>query len=396
MASGVTYVPTLEACCFSLPFRVFGYRLSIGLWLRRTKDTVYQPRKDTNDSVDNYQYSYLPGKRNIRVLELHPGASSDPLQGALLDVSLDDPTVDFEALSYVWRVACSTGDFESTIDLGGRKCRLGANLTNSLYYLRHESSPRRLWIDAICIDQCCLEERSQQVALMAEVYAHATSVVIWLGLASARSQLGLEILFFLSNSDKRIGSDGAPWDYLDTAEVEMALEDILGRSYFSRLWVVQEAALATHTNMCVGSTSIQWSMAQTRKFLARIKLAELSPSWQASDHLRRIDFRPLCELLEQSLAADAKRNGTVEIPSLLDVVHSVRHKKVFDDRDRIYGVMSLGTPAEIASFVPNYSLSWEETYRRFYDLVVSQVFSDPEITVDELQVQGEAQGEATT
>lgn len=222
--------------------------------------------------------------------------------------------------------------------------------------------------------------------LMAEIYARCTSVLIWLGLPGPQSQLGLEILAFLGTSDARIGSGDAPWDQLPSGEVESALRDILGRQYFQRLWVVQEAALASHVTMLVGRTAMAWSRRErARRFLARIKMAELSPSWQNSEGLRLVDFRPVRELLKQSLAAEARRHGTVEVPSLLDVVHSIRHRQVTDPRDHIYGVMSLVTPAEVAGLVPDYSLSWEETYRRFYDLVESQVLEDPELTVEDMK-----------
>ena len=41
--------------------------------------------------------------------------------------------------------------------------------------------PVRIWIDAICIDQSNLIERSEQVALMQHIYAKAAAVLIWLG-----------------------------------------------------------------------------------------------------------------------------------------------------------------------------------------------------------------------
>lgn len=100
--------------------------------------------------------------------------------------------------------------------------------------------------------------------------------------------------------------------------------------------------------------------------MAQIKMAELSPSWQQSEDLHRVDFRPLREPLEQSLAAEVRRHGTVEVPSLFDVVHSIRHRQVHNPRDRIYGVMSLVIPAEVAGFVPDHTLLWKETYERFY------------------------------
>ncbi|KAI3399514.1 hypothetical protein diail_6536 [Diaporthe ilicicola] len=365
MAGRITYVRKLKTHSLSLPFLVFGYRLSVGLWFRRTKDVVNEPREDISHAVGHYQYSAIPGERYIRVLELHPGAGNEPLHGTLNDVCLDDSAVGFEALSYVWGTDYENYETRDVIDLGrGQSLELRPNLRDALYHLRHESSPRRLWIDAVCINQYDTDEKMRQVMLMAEIYARCTSVVIWLGKPGPHSQLGLEILAFLPNSEQRIGSDSAPWDHLPSGEVAAALGDILGRRYFERLWVVQEAALATHIKMHVGRMCIEWSnRAQTRRFLARIKMAELSPSWQSSDDLRRVDFRPMRELLEQSLAAEARRNGTVEVPSLLDVVHSIRHRQVADPRDRIYGVISLVTPAEVAGLVPDYSLSWEETYR---------------------------------
>lgn len=333
-------------------------------------------------NLDSYQYSPLPGDGYIRVLELQPGVGNEPLHGTLSDVSLYDSELEFESLSYVWGDLSLSG---TKIDLGRGQCLpIQRKLEDALYNLRHKSKTRALWIDALCINQDDYEEKSSQIQLMAEIYARCTSVIVWLGMPDANSELGLDILSFLSNSNKRIGGGGAPWDHLPSEEVITGLQDILQRGYFHRLWVVQEAALAKRIQMYVGTTSIEWSRAQTRKFLMRIKMTELSPSWMESE-LSLVDFRPIRELLEQSLAADARRKGAVEVPSLLDLVHSIRHRNCADPRDRIYGVMSLVTPAEVAGFVPDYSLSWEETYRRFYDTLQSQVLKDPSITVEDMK-----------
>lgn len=40
---------------------------------------------------------------------------------------------------------------------------------------------RPIWIDALCINQDNLEERSSQVALMNKVYSRAYIAIIWLG-----------------------------------------------------------------------------------------------------------------------------------------------------------------------------------------------------------------------
>jgi hypothetical protein len=50
-----------------------------------------------------------------------------------------------------------------------------------LQQLRDEKRPVMLWIDALCIDQTNLEERSEQVKMMARIYSQASQVVVWLG-----------------------------------------------------------------------------------------------------------------------------------------------------------------------------------------------------------------------
>ncbi|KAI1142446.1 heterokaryon incompatibility protein-domain-containing protein [Hypoxylon sp. FL0543] len=273
------------------------------------------------------------------------------------------------------------------IDLGEQHyLPLRRNLTEVLHRIRHKQQPRTLWIDALCINQFDSAEQAQQLQLMADIYRGCKSVLVWLGIPTAHSALGMEFLSYLANSNIQIDSDSAPWNHFSPAESRAALQDILGRPYFQRLWVVQEAALAPRVVMQVGQLSLEWAHGPpTRKFLARLKMAELSPSWQHSEELRDgVDSRPLRELLEQSLAADARRSGTVEVPSLLDVIHSLRHRRVTDPRDQIYAAMSLASPAEVADLVPDYSLSWEGTYQRFFDLVERQVRGNPEVTLDEM------------
>ena len=47
--------------------------------------------------------------------------------------------------------------------------------------LRHTSQARTLWIDQICINQTDLQERSEQVRIMRQIYSKAQLVILWLG-----------------------------------------------------------------------------------------------------------------------------------------------------------------------------------------------------------------------
>jgi hypothetical protein len=50
------------------------------------------------------------------------------------------------------------------------------NLEYVLQYLRYKESLRVLWIDAICINQNDLNEKSKQVLIIGEIYSKATKV----------------------------------------------------------------------------------------------------------------------------------------------------------------------------------------------------------------------------
>jgi hypothetical protein len=85
--------------------------------------------------------------------------------------------------------------------------KITKNLWSALKQLRHTSSPRRFWIDAICINQNSVEERNHQVPLMSRIYKEATNVYVWIGDADIDSPLALaliEKIRFLQNYDRVI------------------------------------------------------------------------------------------------------------------------------------------------------------------------------------------------
>lgn len=147
-------------------------------------------------------------------------------------MSLDSPNK-YEALSYTWGSPSFAG---STIDLGDGRCLpLGLNLIDALYRLRDTKQKRTLWIDALCITQSNNEEKSKQIQLMTEIYQRCKSVVDYISIPTPDSQLSLEILSYLANSDIQIGDDSTPWHYLNSKDVQAALRDILKRPYFQRV-----------------------------------------------------------------------------------------------------------------------------------------------------------------
>ena len=125
----------------------------------------------------------------------------------------------------------------------------------------HEASsrsrPRYVWIDAICIDQSNIDERSSQVALMSDIYQSAESVRVWFGRKDETSELGIRSLRRLATimgQAEGLVSHVEPFTLAD----ETAMLDFLCRRWFQRCWIIQELLLARQIVCHCGDEQIVW------------------------------------------------------------------------------------------------------------------------------------------
>lgn len=147
--------------------------------------TTFDPT--TSYPVDAHSYSKpslnLAHGRQIRVLVLKAGRLGDPLQCDLEHVNLQQGP-SYEALSYTW--ANSKGDDSSsqTILCGPHKHTIGItkNCEAALLLVRNKKTDRRLWVDAVCIDQSNILERNHhQVKNMIATFHSAIRALVYLG-----------------------------------------------------------------------------------------------------------------------------------------------------------------------------------------------------------------------
>jgi hypothetical protein len=61
------------------------------------------------------------------------------------------------------------------------------NLWDFLHEARSRKDQRRLWVDALCINQSHIDEKNHQVGIMGEIYSKAAWVLVWLGAEKAGS-----------------------------------------------------------------------------------------------------------------------------------------------------------------------------------------------------------------
>lgn len=122
---------------------------------------------------------------------------------------------------------------------------------------RDEEEPEKLiWVDAICINQNDVEEKSAQVSMMDVIYSRATVVIAWLGPEDHHTAAGYRAHSTLTRytnqfRESRIepfnGTDEPNYTEarmpLITPEEWEGLASIYQRQWFRRSWIVQEAVL---------------------------------------------------------------------------------------------------------------------------------------------------------
>ena len=354
-----------------------------------------------------YKYAPLAAKdREIRLLTIFRGNPSDDIRISLRHASLPEnpkgpklgpnqvsnatdlpqdplmkestvfnatsgppmPTaVYFEALSYTW----GSAEDSRQIYVGGSIISVTNNLYIALGYLRREADDREMWIDAVCIDQSNLAERSQQVSLMGDIYRMAARVVIWLGPEQDDSDHALRILYntgsrvvvdwipeIISPSDSEVGkaeqhwgdtSQDLPYDQRDF----LAIYHLFGRSWFERLWIRQEVHLASSALLTCGSKTIPWDDFRRAVYCicfkhsaARQILGDLVSGYVK----RRYQVLHLCRSIAFNISFETLR-------------FNLRGIKWTDPRDAIYATLNvLQTPYQRLDISPDYTKKTSDVY----------------------------------
>ncbi|CAO2648034.1 Nn.00g089560.m01.CDS01 [Neocucurbitaria sp. VM-36] len=337
-------------------------------------------------------YSYVPlqGTDSVRLLQLKPGYSSDPLEAHLATYRLAEQC-SYDALSYVW----GEPDLTEKLDIGDRVLTLSRNLHTILLQLRLPDKVRTLWIDAICINQQDCFEKGQQIALMGDIYQQADTVLCWLGQLSTHRLWALKFLQKLAEDApeySKLEKDvGAYWtvtsvDYLllpgvdenliVAAAVEAHVEAIYESDWFTRLWIVQEVTLASNPMIVCDTFSLTWDEFEiaTRLISACLKRASSPPKalLSISDAYTLIHHRAKHSLHKRPITAPQICIEADPPWSLGCVAWNMRERDCKDDRDRVYAVLSLavnGNGLKIwvpEPFVPDYAQPIEWVYYQYW------------------------------
>ncbi|KAF5676136.1 heterokaryon incompatibility protein (het-6OR allele) [Fusarium heterosporum] len=323
---------------------------------------------------------------------------------------------DFIALSYAWKHPTkSDGESGHTVIVDGSPLEVAPNLYYALAQLQKSCRIRqgfRLWVDAICINQENKEEQGQQVARMQDIYQLAWQVVIWLGPEEQHSSLAISALHWLARESERSGSmddfyherfsiDMRPlfvsWPRYDSPmkkRVYEALFYFFARTYWRRMWVVQEVAMGNpQTPVMCGDKCIAWNdvykavkiIATDESRFGRAIIESVRPeklsSWSfelgRDRTIRETAWTPerMWKIQLTMMRIQKDQNTDSDLDSwrgLVRALNLARSSLVTNEIDKVYGILGIKAIADRVRIHPDYDLTPSEIYSKFMSELISK------------------------
>lgn len=256
-------------------------KIQPGAWTDPIRcDLVYLPLPNAETDVVEAWFSGrpLPKLLHQELYDPRPSSMSSSTGYASEAPAATAPTAGippFVALSYAW---VHPGQTEELL-LDGHPVQKTVNLVAGLRQLRVMlGDPSRappifssldvlFWIDALCINQEDNAEKSTQVPRIGAIYGAADLVVAWLGENGEDDGKIHEFMTLANNMEFEDQSEffesAYPrFDTLDSvklSDVLHAYKSLVCRSWFERIWVIQEMALSRCTVILAGSYSCQYT-----------------------------------------------------------------------------------------------------------------------------------------
>ncbi|XMA16429.1 hypothetical protein WAI453_009220 [Rhynchosporium graminicola] len=323
-----------------------------------------------------------------------PPSSLETLVACTLShASLVDRPV-YDALSYTWGDASLT----TPILIDGSIVEVTKNLEAALRHFRLKDRILTLWVDAVCINQQNDMEKSEQLEHMRPIYAQAMSVVAWLGPAADDSDIAmqwiddfgtqacalgigtkptLQLRHILKGSGERKSKNSADASIENFVHelgeqfsatnprqpvLICALDALLKRSYWNRIWVVQELCSASNAVIVCGQkrlleNALHHALRLVRNYRHHQVLVHgTKESVSNSQRLSIASLDPGSPILLLKFRRSAK------LAPLIYLLRSLRRFQATDPRDKAFALYGIAGDTRAHGFYPDYSKSCKDVF----------------------------------
>jgi hypothetical protein len=145
-----------------------------------------------------------------------------------------------------------------------------SEFSRGVWHLRRDDENKVIWIDALCINQDDDEEKGIQVQMMDRIFQEAKRVAVWLGVGGGRDRAMDAIARFHDFQHPRSWAKETATTneqvlqfierlFLGRSDLSvriMELKSLAERSYWRRVWIMQEYYLAQDSTIYYSQKSI--------------------------------------------------------------------------------------------------------------------------------------------
>ncbi|KAI1120742.1 HET-domain-containing protein [Nemania abortiva] len=336
----------------------------------------YQQRRPKRAMLPEFQYRPLnAGEIRLLVLKKSPFYPS-VIQAEMVHRPIYPPP-DYEAVSYRW----GSSDLTDEILVDGCRFSITRAAFDLLLARRSVWRERTVWIDALCINQNDVREKSEQVQLMRDIYHRASRVVAYPG-SDWRYRLAGSFIYQLWALAHQYNAEGMDWlatPNLAGSPQWRAIADLFSDEYFTRAWVIQEIAVGQTTQLYIGGTYVPWMIFAevvdwcfhpSRRHILSGSDEKERRIWRSGHTFKNIavmtSLRPEAEQWRGTVGA---YSSLINLENLLYVTSTFR---AGDPRDRVFGLVGIArTAGDAALTTPDYSLPVEQVFQNATQAIFS-------------------------
>ncbi|EMC98427.1 hypothetical protein BAUCODRAFT_32462 [Baudoinia panamericana UAMH 10762] len=318
-------------------------------------------RRRQSDQVLDYavpfQYRTTADGEAFRLALLLPGTGTSPVECRLIWESSKRPKREYACLSYCWETVERT----TAILCDGYRFPITKNLLMALQKVRKPTIGIHIWIDQICINQDDYQERAHQVSIMKYIFSNAKEVIVWLGEAGDRSAKLCEYARRMARGqhapNDRYSPKSALNRIMNQRQLQDALQRLLERPWFKRVWVIPEVALSHFSVVAIGDSTVSWDN------LVRLIRDTQLPQSAGFDKQTALlgNPRQRIAIITQMSASQSKGLFHTDIMQLLILAKSSQATDVRDKVYAFYGVTLLRTHPYYGE-IPDRKTSIERLY----------------------------------
>ncbi|KAF2726784.1 HET-domain-containing protein [Polyplosphaeria fusca] len=190
-----------------------------------------------------------------------------------------------------------------------------------------------VWVDAICINQTDINERSSQVLRMQGIYAGAQATLVALDIEDAPTKDLLQVLSIMNPDVSPENQDSRFARSISTRNIQSAMTRLCEEQYWKRIWILQEFAVGHRVDILLGKTVVD------------IRCVEMLLTDKSSSGIRgRAQVDSVFDIRQAWLRKGTTRehhDALGDPLSMLDILRVTRDSVCARNHDRVFGLLGL-------------------------------------------------------